>query len=98
MDKRIEERMLNAGRKSAKATPHICNNFLIMDSPFTADHFFLRYTENNVEDPDYPVRTFTWLCFDRAGNQLDCTPIFDSQADQNRFFGSMAVLKTFDWI
>lgn len=98
MDNTIVESMLAAGRKSAKDNPHVCNNFLIMESPFTLEHIFLRYTENNVENPDMPIRTYVWLCFDQSGNQLNCKPIFDTQADRNRFFGSMAVVKSFEWI
>jgi len=94
----IQQKILISLKNQTQHCGENCHSFHIMRSPYTAQHYFARYTRTDTSDSDYIHSEYRWSCFGLEGNELDCTPIFHEFLAEKEFKDSMITLFQTKWI
>lgn len=92
MSKSAFDKMKKEAKKDVTECGNYCNTFAFMITPFDLGKLFVRYIRTDISNPDDPIRSYRWICFDTDGNRLDCDPIFSSVEDENQYKKSMLIL------
>lgn len=88
---KVLDKILAYARDCACKLNEHCYNFEVCYNPFDMRYWFVRFVKVPMVNGEPQPGEYEYLCFDFAGNPLDCDPIFKNQEDEVQWYQSFIV-------